>query len=198
MRCCLVAILFLLAALAAAEEARPCARPFRSPQATSARPTPSVDSQIVEQGFRTGMQLLATERAARAAMLAELTPAHRELLARIVGRLAVASQPNDDAAAAQLDMALSRSEVQTIANTETLMHDRMLEGFEHFISPFEEGMTPGQRRSFEQLHTVHAHGIGATLSVGVNYVNTDPGHVLLSAALSGLPSSELFGWEEIH
>src|SRR5579872_1719358 len=55
-------------------------------------------------------QVERIHRAERTQVLAALTPAHRELVARIVGEMAIAANPDHKAAAARLDSALSASE----------------------------------------------------------------------------------------
>jgi len=51
---------------------------------------------------------------ARSRMLAALTPEHKQLLAQMAGQLAIAEKPDRDAAAKQLDSALSASERQAV------------------------------------------------------------------------------------
>jgi hypothetical protein len=61
--------------------------------------------------------------------LAALTPAHRTLLANVVGGLAIAANPNVDEAAARLDAALSSGEKDAIVRIHTdamtKMHEMM-------------------------------------------------------------------------
>ncbi len=74
-------------------------------------------------------QVESIHRAERTQVLAALTPAHRALLARIVGEMAIAATPDHKAAAARLDAALSSSEKSAVlaANKTamTQMHDAM-------------------------------------------------------------------------
>ncbi|MBV9270312.1 MAG: hypothetical protein JO165_04405 [Candidatus Eremiobacteraeota bacterium] len=64
--------------------------------------------------LHTQMQQIHT--AERAQILAALTPAHKALLANVVGQLAVAPTPDYEAAAKRLDAALTPGERQTILN----------------------------------------------------------------------------------
>ena len=66
----------------------------------------------------------------RAQVLAALTPAHRQLVASVIGSLAVAEHPNPQAAAKQLDAALSGSEKNAILAADKQMHDQMQQMFD--------------------------------------------------------------------
>jgi hypothetical protein len=74
-------------------------------------------------------QVEKIHRAERTQVLAALSPAHRELLASIVGNMAIAANPDHKAAAGRLDAALSSSEKSAVlaAHTSamTQMHDAM-------------------------------------------------------------------------
>jgi len=59
-------------------------------------------------------QVEKIRRAERAQVLAALSPAHRELLAHIVGDMAIATNPDHKAAAGRLDAALSASEKSAV------------------------------------------------------------------------------------
>lgn len=62
---------------------------------------------------------------ARTKILAALTPAHKSLLAKVVGDLAIADKPDQAAAAAQLDAALTPAEKTTITSVHTDMMKQM-------------------------------------------------------------------------
>lgn len=66
-------------------------------------------------------------RAERTQVLSALTPAHRTLLASIVGKMAIASNPDHKAAAARLDAALNPREKSAVLaahkSAMTQMHD---------------------------------------------------------------------------
>jgi hypothetical protein len=64
-------------------------------------------------------QVERIHRAERTQVLAALTPAHRELLARIVGEMAIAANPDHKAAAARLDSALSANEKNAVLAAHT-------------------------------------------------------------------------------
>jgi hypothetical protein len=74
-------------------------------------------------------QLERIHRTERTQVLAALTPAHRALLASIVGNLAIAPDPDHKAAAARLDSALSPGEKSAVLAAHktamTQMHDAM-------------------------------------------------------------------------
>jgi Spy/CpxP family protein refolding chaperone len=61
----------------------------------------------------------------RADCLAALTPAHKQLLASVIGALATSADPDEKAAAAQLDAALSDGEKNAILAAAQKAHDQM-------------------------------------------------------------------------
>ena len=81
--------------------------------------------------------MLQLHQQARAQILAALTPAHRTLLANVVGGLAVAANPNPDEAAARLDAALSPGEKDAILR----IHADMRSKLEGMMAP-----PPGRNR----------------------------------------------------
>jgi hypothetical protein len=97
----------------------------------------------------------------RAQILSSLSPAHRALLANIVGQLAIAPNPNRTAAAAQLDAVLSSGEREAVlrahqnlmAQMRTL-HQQMRSQLEavlparpEHMGPPGEGLGPNARSS---------------------------------------------------
>jgi len=69
--------------------------------------------------------MMQAHEAFRSSVLHALTPEHRALLAQIVGQLAVSDKPDRDAAAKQLDSALTDSEKQNILAAATQMMTQM-------------------------------------------------------------------------
>ena len=61
-------------------------------------------------------QMMSLHKQLRAKVLASITPAHRNLLASLVGQLAVSSNPDRRGAIAKLDAALSSREKQAVLN----------------------------------------------------------------------------------
>ena len=103
----------------------------------------------------------------RVAMLNALTPEHRQLLATIAGQLAIATTPDYDAAAKQLDNALSPSEKQAITDAQKSARDKMKAAMDKMQTPpgatrmggnrfyrRAESMTPGSTL----LHTAMGEG----------------------------------------
>jgi hypothetical protein len=70
-------------------------------------------------------QMEQIETQTRTEILGALTPAHRTMLARIAGQLAVTTTPNFRAASQQLETALSPTEKQTILASETSARTQM-------------------------------------------------------------------------
>jgi hypothetical protein len=62
---------------------------------------------------------------ARTAVLQAITPQHRQLLAQVVGSLAISPDPNFAAAAKQLDASLSQQEAQSVLRISTQFHQQM-------------------------------------------------------------------------
>lgn len=86
-------------------------------------------------------QMMQAHEAFRHQLLAAITPAHKQLLASVVGQLAIADKPDPKAAAAKLDAALSGGEKQSIlaahsammAQMKTMMkaqHDQMMQAWQ--------------------------------------------------------------------
>lgn len=77
-----------------------------------AGPAPNIRHDF-EQLHTQMQQIHSTERAQ---ILATLTPAHKALVASVIGQLAISPNPDYDAAAKRLDAALSGAERQGILN----------------------------------------------------------------------------------
>lgn len=109
-------------------------------------------------------QMAQAHRSERAKILAALTPAHRALLASIVGGMAVAANPDPKAAAAKLDAALSANEKNAVLSihqsTMTQMHAAMEKAHAQFLS----SLTPEQQQQMQghmdhmQAHMGQMHG----------------------------------------
>ncbi|MBV8162696.1 MAG: hypothetical protein JOZ91_00345 [Candidatus Eremiobacteraeota bacterium] len=95
-----------------------------APSAEQQRPVDSGIQARIEQQFKaSGQQIQRDRQEAENTMLAALAPAHRQLLAHIVGDLA--TNPNADAATAvrRLDAALIPGEKQAVLSaSDTLRH----------------------------------------------------------------------------
>ncbi len=111
----LVALCALALPSVALAQSAPPSMPMRHPNMAGMR-------QVFEQVEK-------IHRAERTQILAALSPAHRALLASIVGNMAIAVNPDHKAAAARLDAALSPSEKNAVlAAHKTAMtqaHDAM-------------------------------------------------------------------------
>src|SRR5215831_11866990 len=79
--------------------------------------TPAQQQQIHQIMDQTHQQMQQLMSQARSRVLGSITPAHRQLLAQIVGNLAISPNPDWDAAAKQLNAALSPSESQAVLST---------------------------------------------------------------------------------
>lgn len=92
----------------------------------SGMPWPRPDSGAMRQ---TMQQQKALHNQFRAKVLAAITPAHRNLLASLVGQLAIAASPDPQAAIKKLDAALSSGEKQAILNAVQSFHAQMIAKF---------------------------------------------------------------------
>jgi formate dehydrogenase maturation protein FdhE len=81
--------------------------------AQGSTPMPHPDFQVIRQ---TMQQQQAMHKQFRAKVLAAITPAHRNLLASLVGQLAISASPDPRGVIKKLDAALSSGEKQAILN----------------------------------------------------------------------------------
>jgi len=103
--------------------------------------------QIMEQ---THQQLDQLHTQARAHILGSLTPAHRTLLAQVVGELAISANPDRDAAAHQLDAALSPAEAQSILATHNALKAQAESIMQNSFKQTQSVFTAQQRAQMEQ------------------------------------------------
>jgi hypothetical protein len=82
-------------------------------------------------------QMEQMHQQARAQMLGALSAAHRQLLANIAGQLAIAVTPDREAAARQLNAALSPAEQQSIVRIHTNLRAQSKAMMESLRSQFE-------------------------------------------------------------
>jgi hypothetical protein len=94
--------------------------------ASAQQAPPAPPTQAQRQQMRANFeQMRKLHDQFRAQVLGALTPEHRQLLAQVVGNLAVADHPDRKAAAAQLDAALSPGEKSAILGAANQMRDQM-------------------------------------------------------------------------
>jgi len=126
--------------------------------AQSAPPPPMPPQRPDMAGMRQVFeQVEKIHRAERTQVLAALSPAHRELLASIVGNMAIAANPDHKAAAARLDAALSPSEKSAVlaahTSATTQMHDAMHAMMLKRQAAHGAQGTRGAKRPHRQHHT---------------------------------------------
>jgi hypothetical protein len=110
---------------------------------------------------------------ARSQILAALTPAHKALLARIVGELAIAPTPDVEGAARQLNAALSPGESGSILKTANGFHQAMRASMEATRAQIEKS-EPSEKGATVEKH-VEFHSMSANHAL-------DAGHILLMLA----------------
>jgi hypothetical protein len=134
------------------------------------------------QAFRAfAEQARNLHRTARANMLAALTSAHRALLARLVGSLAISASPDPRAVARELDAALSSGERQAVLNAQHSEMTQMRALHEHMMAQMPSSHA-GQMRGHMGGMGTHRHG----------HRTPDAGFILLRSALPG-GAPKLFG-----
>ncbi len=185
---------FVLAlALPSAAFAQATPPAMQSPAAAAAPANLMMDPATLHGAFHMLSHVQATQRAARIAMLTALTPAHRQLVSSLVGGLAVAPNPDIDAAAKQLDVALSRNEIAAIGNAQGSSRAQMMGA----AGAMANTLSPEQRRKMAQqaaqaMRAMSSTSMGPAVAKAMQDQN-DPGHVLLITVLSGLqPYNRIF------
>lgn len=86
----------------------------------------------------------------RARMLAALTPAHRALVANVVGQLVTSVNPNPQAAAASLDALLAPVEKQSIVNIAAAERSNVRALMSQQRAAFESTLTADQKAALAQ------------------------------------------------
>ena len=153
---------------------------------TGAPPTPNpAMMQIMEQS-RTRMEQLHSQ--ARLAMLIALTPAHRNLLAQIVGQLAIAPNPSPASAAKELDASLSQQEGRAILGISSSLEQQSRQIAE---STRQQMMSAMPADSNGHGPWMGQHG-GNKMYVGSmsDQMRNDPGMILLSTAAHSMGMGE--------
>jgi hypothetical protein len=100
-------------------------------------------------------QLEQIHKQARLQMLASLTPAHRNLLATVVGQLAISPNPDREVAARTLDAALSQGEQRSIFGVESAARTQSHSLMEASRTQFEASLTPDQRADMQTRMASH-------------------------------------------
>ena len=125
--------------------------------------------QIMQQSHQ---QIEQIHSQAREKILGSLTPEHRTLLAQVVGSLAIAPNPDPDAAVKQLNAALSPGEAQAIVSThsaaESQMHaimDSTHQRFQALLTQQQRAQLPngGEMRHMEKMGSHEQDSAGEIL-----------------------------------
>ena len=154
----------------AAEPPAPCGPTMAGPNG----PPPPDMAQMQQMHA----QMLQVSVAMRTAMLQAITAQHRAMLAQTIGTLAITPDPNYDAAAKQIDAALSAQEAQAIIRVATQFHQQMHAMMAAHMQRIDAQMTqtmPGQSGQVKTQTRVDDDGNHAI----------DPGHALLMLGSAG-------------
>lgn len=114
--------------------------------------TPAQQQQIHQIMDQTHQQMQQLMSQSRSRVLGSITPAHRQLLAQVVGNLAVAPNPDWDAAAKQLNAALSPGEAQAVLSTHQAAMQQMMSLMQATHQRMEAVLTSQQRSSMQNGH----------------------------------------------
>ncbi len=161
-----------------------------APAAATTSATSPTAAQV-SAGLKLALQAAQTQVQARTAMLGALTSAHRDVLAKVVGDLATASEPNFDAAAAKLDAALSPGEVEGIKRAQAAQRTQLLSEAGQLQATLQSSLTPEQAKTMQEAGaeavrtTMAGNGIPPGLAK-MSQSQNDPGYALLIAVLSGV------------
>src|SRR5579872_2676528 len=143
---------------------------------------------------------------ARNQILGVLTPSQRTLLAQIAGNLAIAANPDEDAAAQQIQNSLSPQQVQRVLSLHEALKQQAMSLMQAAHAQAQNVLTPQQRQQIQQDMSAHfghegpagpmeMHGMGGPMEMhgmagpmgmpgrapGAN----DVGHIILAMALHG-------------
>lgn len=105
--------------------------------------------QIMDQTHQQMEQLMSQTRSR---VLGSITPAHRQLLAQVVGNLAISPNPDWDAAAKQLNAALSSGEAQAVLSTHQAAMQQMMSLMQSTHQRMESVLTAQQRSQMQNGH----------------------------------------------
>ncbi|MBV8460667.1 MAG: hypothetical protein JO009_07250 [Candidatus Eremiobacteraeota bacterium] len=129
--------------------------------------------QATEQIFaQAHAQVQKLQHDAHVAVLAAMTPQHRELLGRLVAAMALSPDLGEAQVTRQLDAALSQTEARSILNVAATLDQQVHQTFANAHQQAENVLTPDQRKDISQ-HVVDMRMEDAQ----------DPGQALLMIAL---------------
>ncbi|HYK53605.1 MAG TPA: periplasmic heavy metal sensor [Candidatus Eremiobacteraceae bacterium] len=114
--------------------------------------TPAQQQQIHQIMDQTHQQMDQLMSQARSRVLGSITPAHRQLLAQIVGNLAISQNPDWDGAAKQLNAALSPGEAQAVLSAHQAAMQQMMSLMQSTHQRMESVLTTQQRSQMQNGH----------------------------------------------
>jgi uncharacterized membrane protein YdfJ with MMPL/SSD domain len=132
-------------------------------------PPPAVRAEFAQMHEK--MEALHTQ--SRTEILNALTPAHKAAVANIIGQLAVAPNPNPEAAAHQLDALLSGGERSSILRIHESMRTQMRSLMESMHSQMQQAMQQSGAPAGPP------HGMHGGFGGGQQHAAPDAGHILL-------------------
>lgn len=106
--------------------------------------------QMAQMMQQSHAQMETIQAQGRSRILGSISPAHRALLAQIVGQLAISPNPDPDAAVRQLNAALSPAEAQAVVSAHSQLEQQMHASMENMHQAFLNMLTPQQRASMTE------------------------------------------------
>ena len=176
---------------------------FLAPQEAQNLHLTSAQQQALSQVWSTaGTRLQQLHSQTRNQILGVLTPNQRTVLAQVVGNLAISANPDEDAAALQIQNSLSPTQSQRILSLHASLRQQAMSIMEAAHSQAQSLLTAQQRQQIQQDMSAHLghegpsgpmgmHGMeGPMAARGMNRMYgenpaTEAGHILLSMALHG-------------
>jgi len=150
--------------------------------ATPPPPPPDAQRQAMRQLHQQAFaQMKALHTKERSAALASLSPAHRQLLANIVGQLAISPNPNANAAAAQLNASLTPAEVKSLSRIQSDLRTKMMAMHKSMRAQMEARMPADEKARMDARRAQMGASAKARSPRGMR-APADAGHFLLMLA----------------
>jgi hypothetical protein len=195
----LMALAFVLAPTLGAAQDAPAGMPPAVPDAASgsgAPPAPNPARMAAMRAVREQMETL--HKQTRLAMLASLTPQHRQQLATLIGQFAISANPDRQALERSVDALLTRNEAQSIVNLAASERTNSRSLMEAARAQMEASMTADERARMQARDAQMASR--GPRAMGMASARTpDPGAELLRTIVAarephGMPGMGREGW----
>jgi len=130
---------------------------------------------------------------ARSQILGTLSPQQRTLLAQVIGNLAISANPDEDAAALQIQRSLTPQQAQRIVGLHSALEQQAVNILQAAKAQADSYLTADQRQKVQQEMSVHFGGHPGMGMSSVRMGNANPvteaGQILLHLSMHGMSSS---------